>query len=88
MHLAFLFLCGVSNFIVGKTMLESGHPILDSLPPALRRSGGRLSLLIEFVILLTAMLLAANGWNTAAWLYGGYTTVNGLFCWLLVKGRI
>ncbi|QKG70882.1 hypothetical protein [Erythrobacter mangrovi] len=88
MLLALLFICGVLNFALGKAMLESGNPILDSLPPALRRGGGRVSLMLEFLILLAAMFLAASGWKAAAWLYGAYTAVNGTFCWLLIKGRI
>lgn len=88
MILGLLFVCGVLNFALGKAMLESEHPILDSLPPALRRNGGRMSLGFEFAILLAAMLLAANGWPAAVWLYGAYTAINALFCWLLIDGRL
>ena len=88
MMLGFLFLCGVINFAVGKAMIESGHPILETLPPSLRRNGGRVSLAFEFGVLLVAMLLAAHGWSAAAWLYGGYTGVNAAFYWLVLNNRI
>ncbi|MFA6218771.1 MAG: hypothetical protein WC692_03220 [Erythrobacter sp.] len=39
MVLGLLFVCGVLNFALGKAMLESGHPVVASLPPALRRGG-------------------------------------------------
>jgi len=86
--LGLLFICGATNFLLGKAMLESGHPIVDSLPPALRRGGGWIALLLEFLVLLAAMFLAASGWTPVGWLYGAYTLVNGTFYWMIAKGRI
>jgi hypothetical protein len=88
MMLGLLFVCGATNFLLGKAMLESGHPVIDSLPPALRRGGGWVALVFEFLVLLAAMLLAASGWSSAGWLYGGYTLVNAAFYWMIAKGRL
>ncbi|MEC7623665.1 MAG: hypothetical protein VYA25_05725, partial [Pseudomonadota bacterium] len=67
MTIGILFILGIANFALHRAMLDSDHPLLASLPPALRANGGRLSLAFEFLILLLAMLLAANGWPSAAW---------------------
>lgn len=88
MMLAVLFVCGVANFALSKALIESDHPILETLPPALLRNGGRMSLAFEFAILLIAVMLAANGWPSAAWLYAGYTAANGVFGWLVATGRL
>lgn len=88
MLLIVLFGLGVANFALHKAVLESDHPILDTLPGMLRRNGGRISLLLEFLVLLVAMLLTANGWPGAVWLYGGYSLVNALGAWLVLEGRI
>ena len=88
MMLAVLFVCGVANFALSKALIESDHPILETLPAAFRRNGGRVSLAFEFGILLIAMLLAANDWPSAAWLYAGYTAANAVFGWLVATGRL
>ena len=88
MLLGLLFFCGMANFALGKAMLDSDHPIVESLPATLRSNGGRLSLAFELVVLLVAMLLAANGWPAAAWLYAGYTSVNAAFFWLIANRRL
>lgn len=88
MLLVLVFACGVVNFAMGKAMLESRHPLLESLPHALRRNGGRISLFFEFMVLFAAMLLAASGWIGAAMLYAAYTLVNAAFGWLVHAGKL
>lgn len=88
MVLMFLFALGVANFAVHKAVLESGHPMLDVLPSLFRSGGGRMSLVFEFVVLLSAMLLAQNGWQTAAWLYCLYSLFNLIAGWLVLDERI
>ncbi|WP_370190236.1 hypothetical protein [Qipengyuania sp.] len=87
MPIVVLFLLGTVNFAIHKAVLESGHPLLGSLPAALRARGGRLSLLFEFVVLLASMLLTANGWTSAAWAYGFYSILNAITGWLLLTER-
>jgi hypothetical protein len=88
MMLAVLFVCGVANIALSKALIESNHPILETLPAAFRQNGGRVSLAFEFAMLLVAMLLAAHGWPSVAWLYAGYTIANGAFGWLVATGRL
>jgi hypothetical protein len=79
---------GLGNFALHKAVLESRHPMLGELPAFFRRSGGKASLAVEFVILLTALLLVANGYSGWAWAYLGYSLFNGVSAWLILSGRI
>lgn len=88
MLLTILFALGTANFAAHKAVLESGHPLLDTLPATLRADGGRFSLLFEFLVLLAAMLLTAQGWPAAAWGYGIYSALNMIMAWLVLTDRI
>lgn len=88
MELTILFVLGVLNFAANKAVLDSGHPLLDSLPRAVRTGGGRISLLFEYVVLLAAMLLAAHGWPAAVWAYAFYTGLNTFMAWAVTTHRI
>ncbi|WP_247713347.1 hypothetical protein [Qipengyuania polymorpha] len=83
-----LFLLGIGNFAVHKAVLESGHPMLDALPAFYKSGGGRVSLGFEFVLLLVAMLLAANGFPGMGVAYGIYSLFNFGTAWLVLTGRI
>ena len=86
--LTILFLLGIANFTLHSAVLDSGHVMLQPMPGSRRRLGGRLTLLAEFAVLLVAMLLAANGWGAAAWIYAGYTALNAISAWLILTRRI
>ena len=88
MVIALLFLLGVANFAIHKAVLESGHPLLDSVPGLLRRGGGRVSLLFEFLVLLAAMLMTDRGWVGAALVYLVYTLLNLVTGWMVLDRRI
>ena len=49
--------------------------------------GGRGSLVLEFAVLLAAMALVGTGHPGWAWVYLGYSAMNGLAAWLLLSGR-
>lgn len=83
-----LFVMGVGNFAVHKAVLESGHPMLDALPGFYKTGGGRVSLSVEFIILLVAMLVGANGFPGMAFAYGVYSLFNFGTAWLVLTGRI
>ena len=40
MTIGILFILGIANFALHRAMLDSDHPLLASLPPALRANGG------------------------------------------------
>jgi hypothetical protein len=85
--LALVFCFGVLNFAAHAAVLESGHPILLQVPAFLRPLGGRLSLLVEFVMLTGAMLMTAAGSLGWAWLYALYTALNAAAAWLVFSDR-
>lgn len=88
MEVAVIFVLGIGNFAVHFAVLGSGHPLLDQLPGARRCKGLRLTLVFEFLILLAAMLLAANGWPGVLWAYLPYSALNGLTAWMILSGRV
>lgn len=88
MAIAVIFLLGIGNFALHKAVLESRHSLLGQMPWFVHMLGGRLTLLTEFLVLLAALLLAANGWPGLAWAYLAYTVLNGLAAWLILSGRI
>ncbi|MCJ2187498.1 hypothetical protein [Novosphingobium beihaiensis] len=83
-----VFCLGVFNFAAHKAMLESGHPMLAQVPWLFQPLGGRLSLIVEFVMLLGAMIMAAAGSAGWTWVYLLYSTLNGLAAWLMASGRV
>jgi len=88
MAIAFLFLLGVANFAMHRAVLESGHPMLGRMPWFVHLLGGRFSLLVEFFMLLGAMLMVAEG--SVAWLWGylAYSVINAVSAWLILDRRI
>ncbi len=88
MALIFLFFLGIGNFVVHQAVLHSDHPLLGRVPFFFQILGGRFGLLVEFVMLLGAMLLVAHGSLGWALFYGVYTAVNAAAAWLILSGRI
>ena len=88
MALAIIFFLGIANFALHKAVLESGHPLLGRTPWFVHMLGGKLTLATEFLVLLAAMMLAANGWPGLAWAYLGYSALNALAAWLILSGRV
>lgn len=86
--LSIIFVLGITNFALHYAVLDSGHPLVGQLPGFVRLLGGKLTLVAEFLILLAAMLLAANGWAGLVWAYGAYTALNALSAWAILTGRI
>lgn len=88
MLIAILFILGICNFALHKAVLESGHPMIARSPWFANVMAGRVSLAVEFVVLLAAMLLAYADWSGAVWIYAGYTMLNIMAAWLILSGRI
>lgn len=88
MVLAAIFLLGMGNFALHRAVMESGHPLVSQLSLDPRGIGRKLMLATEFMVLLVAMLLAANGWPGLVWAYLAYTCVNGVTAWLILRGRV
>lgn len=83
-----VFCFGVLNFAAHKAMLESGHPLLAQVPWFVQPLGGRLSLAVEFVMLLGALVMVAAGSAGWAWIYALYTALNGFSAWMIFSGKL
>lgn len=88
MPLILVFFLGVANFAAHRAMLGSNHQMLAQLPWLFQAMGGRLSLVVEFAMLLGALIMAASGSAGWALLYALYTALNALSAWLIFSGRI
>lgn len=88
MAIFFVFLLGIANFAMHKAVIESGHPMLAQLPSIFRSPGGRLSLAVEFMMLLGTMLVIASGSTMWALGYLAYSAMNGLSAWLILTRRL
>lgn len=88
MAIFFVFILGVGNFALHRAVLGSGHPALAELAWLIEGFGGRASLVLEFALLLAALLLVAGGHPAWAWAYLGYSGLNGVAAWLMLSRRI
>jgi hypothetical protein len=72
-----IFLAGIGNFAMHRWLIESGHPLVEAaIAPIHRTLGGNATYVLEFLLLLGAMLLAVQSWFIALCLYGVYTALN------------
>nr|WP_298931811.1 hypothetical protein [uncultured Erythrobacter sp.] len=82
-----IFVLGIGNFALHRAVLDSEHPMLDAMPAFIHMMGGKLTLVAEFLVLMVAMLLAANGWPEMVWGYVAYSALNGGAAWLILSGK-
>jgi len=87
MGLVIVFFLGIANFALHRAVLESGHPLVAAMPRAFQMLGGRMSLIVEFAMLLGAMWMVSAGSTGWAFAYILYSGVNGLAAWLILSGR-
>ena len=85
---AVIFVLGIANFAMHSAVLGSRHQLLDQMPSFVSLLGGRLTLLAEFLVLVVAMLLAANGWPEMGWAYLAYTALNAMAAWFILRRRV
>ncbi len=88
MGIAIIFLLGVANFAMHRAVLESGHAMVRMMQEGSSIFSPRVTLSMEFGLLLVAMLLVAYGRTAWGWTYAGYTTFNAITAWLILTRRI
>lgn len=81
------FLLGVANFAMQKAILASGHPVLAQIAGGRQVLLGRAAFAAEFLVLVSVLAMVADG--HAAWClaYLGYSGVNALAAWALLRAR-
>lgn len=87
MAVALIFFLGIANFAMHKAVMESRHPLVLNTPWMRSEHGRRIALVLEFTVLLAAMLLAGHGWPSLAIAYLIYSGLNALTSWLILSGR-
>ena len=88
MAILITFLLGVGNFALHRAIMESGHQLLGQMPWFYHALSRRLSLVVEFLMLLGGMLLAAEGIAWGALGYLAYSLLNAISAWLILSGRV
>ncbi len=88
MAILIIFLLGIGNFALHRAIMDSGHPLLDQLPWFYHALSSRLSLVVEFLMLLGGLLLASEGNALGALGYLAYSLLNAVSAWLILSGRV
>lgn len=88
MAILITFLLGIGNFALHRAIMDSGHPLLDQMPWFFHALSRRLSLVVEFLMLLGGLLLAAEGIAWGALGYLLYSLLNAISAWLILTGRV
>lgn len=88
MALVLAFLLGVGNFALHSAVLASGHPLLGRSRWYHHHLARRMTLATEYLLLLAALLLIAQGWPWVVAIYLGYTALNAIGAWLILTRRI
>ena len=82
------FLLGIGNFALHKAVMRSGHPLLGRMPWFYHALGGNFSLVVEFLMLLAALLFVSQNSFAAAVAYVIYSMLNSFSAWLILTRRL
>jgi len=88
MWIVVTFFLGIGNFALHRAVLESRHPLVEGVMGRGRPGMGKFTMAAEFVALLGALLLVANGHPMWGWAYLGYSLFNAASGWLILTRRI
>lgn len=88
MAIAAIFVLGIANFAMHRAVLASGRAILEALSDWARPRPVPPTMLVEFALLLGALLLVADGRGGWGWLYAAYTALNLAAGWAILSRRV
>ncbi len=88
MAILITFLLGIGNFALHRAVMDSGHPLLARLPWMVHALGGRFTLMLEFLLLLGALLFASEGVVSGPIAYVIYSMLNSFSAWLILTDRV
>lgn len=89
MSLIILFICGIANFAMHRAMMESDAPLMVEARTGFQRIMGPYgSYIIEFAMLLLAMILANMGMTWAVTAYVFYAGANIVGAYFLLNGKM
>ncbi|MFM6831182.1 MAG: hypothetical protein ACKOVA_12760 [Novosphingobium sp.] len=88
MPILITFLLGVGNFALHRAVMDSGHPMLGRMPRFVHLLGGRFTMVMEFLLLVAALLFAAEGNVSGPIAYVIYSVLNSFSAWLILTDRV
>jgi len=88
MPILITFLLGVGNFALHRAVMDSGHPLLGRMPGFVHLLGGRITLILEFLLLVAALTFAAEGNVSGPIAYVIYSVLNSFSAWLILTDRV
>jgi hypothetical protein len=68
--------------------MDSGHPMLGRMPRFVHLLGGRFTMVMEFLLLVAALLFAAEGNVSGPIAYVVYSVLNSFSAWLILTDRV
>lgn len=88
MPILITFLLGVGNFALHRAVMDSGHPLLGRMPGFVHLLGGRITLILEFLLLVAALTFATEGNVSGPIAYVIYSVLNSFSAWLILTDRV
>lgn len=88
MAILITFLLGVGNFALHHAVMASGHPMLGRVPWLAHSLGGRVTLVVEFLLLFAALMFASEGNAGGPIAYVVYSVLNSFSAWLILTDRV
>lgn len=88
MAILITFLLGIGNFALHRAVMDSGHPMIGRLPWIVHSMGGRVTMAVEFLLLLGALLFASEGNVGGPIAYVVYSMLNSFSAWLILTDRV
>lgn len=88
MAILITFLLGIGNFALHRAVMDSGHALLGRMPWFVHTLGGRFTFVVEFALLLAALLFAAEENVSGPIAYVVYSVLNSFSAWLILTDRV
>ena len=88
MAILITFLLGIGNFALHRAVMESGHPLQGRMPWLVTSFGGRFTMLVEFLLLVAALLFASEDVVGGPIAYVIYSVLNSFSAWLILTDQV
>jgi hypothetical protein len=88
MAILIIFLLGIGNFALHHAVMASGHPMLGRMPKITHALGGRVTMVVEFLLLFASLMFAAEGNTSGPIAYVIYSVLNSFSAWLILTERV
>ncbi len=81
-----IFVCGIANFAMHRAVMESNHRMIADVRESMTRFMGPYgTYVLEFFMLLSALIFANLEMTMSVVFYGFYTAINGAGAWFVLS---